>query len=273
MSRALPTQLPRLDRTLLRAFARLVPAAERADWSRSWHAELWHLHHRRRARPSLAVMADISFGLLNDALWLRAEGYRRTFSGTAVLCLATLLGLCTVALFAALTLAGTRTSLTAYLLEHLLRTAYAAPLVIFVIFATAPRRHLQQRAPNHSLHWMKRQLFLVSKAALLLLLTFLLSADLSLPLHATGPNYADFLQLLSFVILSLLALRWCLADQETRCKHCLHALATPARVGRPSRNLLEWNGTELLCKHGHGLLSIPEMETSWCQSSQWIIPA
>jgi hypothetical protein len=45
----------------------------------------------------------------------------------------------------------------------------------------------------------------------------------------------------------------------------------PARVGRPSRNLLEWNGTELNCKQGHGLLSVPEMETSWCQSSRWVV--
>jgi hypothetical protein len=40
-------------------------------------------------------------------------------------------------------------------------------------------------------------------------------------------------------------------------------------VGRPSHNLLEWNGTELLCPDGHGHLSVPEMETSWCQSSRW----
>jgi hypothetical protein len=257
----------------MRALAHLVPARERADWSRSWQAELWHLHHRHRARPSVAARVDISLGLFNDALWLRAESYRSALSGTAILCLAALFSLCIVALFAAITLTGSRTYLIAYLLEYLFRTACAAPLVIFVMFATAPRRHMQQRAPNHGLYWLKRQIFLLAKTALLLLLTFLLSTDLSLPLHATGPNYADFLQLFSFVILSLLGLRWCLADQETRCKQCLHALTHPARVGRPSRNLLEWNGTELLCKHGHGLLSIPEMETSWCQSSQWIIPA
>jgi hypothetical protein len=47
-------------------------------------------------------------------------------------------------------------------------------------------------------------------------------------------------------------------------------MATPAGVGRPSHNLLEWNGTELTCRHGHGLLSVPEMETSWCRSSHWV---
>ena len=45
-------------------------------------------------------------------------------------------------------------------------------------------------------------------------------------------------------------------------KHCLRPLAEPVRVGRPSLNFLEWNGTELLCTEGHGLLSIPEIESS-----------
>jgi hypothetical protein len=72
------------------------------------------------------------------------------------------------------------------------------------------------------------------------------------------------------VLLALVGLRWAFRDQEQRCKQCLHALATPARVGRPSHNLLEWNGTELSCRHGHGLLSVPEMETSWCESSRWV---
>jgi hypothetical protein len=76
--------------------------------------------------------------------------------------------------------------------------------------------------------------------------------------------------LLLFVPLALIGLRWAFADQEQRCKQCLRMLAGPARVGRPSHNLLEWNGTELACKQGHGLLSVPEMETSWCDSSRWV---
>ena len=47
-------------------------------------------------------------------------------------------------------------------------------------------------------------------------------------------------------------------------------LALPARVGRPSRNLLEWNGSEMNCKRRHGLLSVSEMETSWCDAIRWI---
>lgn len=31
----------------------------------------------------------------------------------------------------------------------------------------------------------------------------------------------------------MLGLRWAIHDQQQRCKHCLHSLATPSRVGRP----------------------------------------
>lgn len=274
MSPTLPSPLPLFDRKLLAAIERIVPAAERADWSRSWHAELWHLHHRRN-RPSrtqaLTLLADLSIGILRDALWLRSESWRRAYSGTALLCVASLFSLGMIALLMALYFAGGRAAMNAYLSMHLVRALFTAPLVVFVAFATASRRHLEQRSPNHNLYWLKRQLFFAIKSAQVLLLAFLLSADFALPLHAAAPNSSDFLQVLTFVLCSLLGLRWSLADQQNRCKQCLHVLATPARVGRPSHNLLEWNGTELTCKHGHGLLSVPEMETSWCQSSQWVI--
>ena len=274
MSPVLPLPLPLFDTQLLRISERIVPIAERAEWSRSWQAELWHLHHRTRSRnhlQSLALRIDLSIGVLRDALWLRTESWRRAFSGTALLCLASLLSLGVLSLLLTLCLAGGRVALQAYLPEHFVRALYASPLVLFVAFATASRRHLEQRSTRHKLYWVKRQLFFTVKSAQVLLLAFLLSADLALPSHARAPNSSDFVQILSFVVCSLIGLRWSLADQENRCKQCLQALAIPARVGRPSRNLLEWNGTELTCKHGHGLLSIPEMETSWCRSSRWVL--
>jgi hypothetical protein len=100
-------------------------------------------------------------------------------------------------------------------------------------------------------------------------LAFLLSTNLCLPIHQGFPNTSDLLQVLCFVCFALLALRWAIRDQEQRCKHCLCSLTQPARVGRPSHNLLEWNGTALMCRYGHGQLSVPEIETSWCQSSEW----
>jgi hypothetical protein len=274
MSQTLPSPLPAFDRRLLRSLSRVVPSEERAEWSRSWEAELWHVQHRHRRPPrvqSLLTITDLSIGVLRDALWLRTESWRRAFSGTALLCLASLFSFAVIASLVSLYLIGSCVALQSYLHEHFMRCAYAAPLVVFVAFATASRRHLQQRSTGHHLHRVKRQFFLSIKIVQVLLLAFLLSADIALPLHAAAPNSSEFLQIMSFVICSLVGMRWSITDQEGRCKQCLHALDTPARVGRPSSNLLEWNGTELTCKHGHGLLRVPEMETSWCQSSRWVV--
>ncbi len=270
MRSLLPSPLPLFDRRLLRAVETLVPEAEREEWLRTWQAELWHMHHRRRGSrsQSLLITTDLSIGLTRDALWLRTESWRRTFSGTPTLCLASLLGLCLLSAVIGLLFGGSWHLLGRYVGEQFDRSLLAAPLVVFVTFATASRRHIEER--NKRGYWIKRQLFFAAKTALLLLLTFLLSADVCQPIQAPLPNTADLLQLLLFVIFAVIGLRWSFRDQEQRCKQCLHSLATPARVGRPSHNLLEWNGTELACKQGHGLLSVPEMETSWCQSSQWV---
>jgi hypothetical protein len=142
--------------------------------------------------------------------------------------------------------------------------------VLFVLLATAPRRHSGEHSITRWRFWIKRQVFFLLKTVQVLLLSFLVSVDLCVPLQRSGPITADLLQLFAFVFFALIGLRWVISDQEQRCKQCLRSLTTPARVGRPSHNLLEWNGTERSCKHGHGLLSIPEMETSWCQSSRWI---
>jgi hypothetical protein len=272
MSRPVRPTLPGFERNLLSVVRRLVPAHEREEWSRTWQAELWYMHQRSRHRhvSPLAGIVDLSIGLTRDALWLRTEKWRIGSSDTAMLCLASLLGLSLLSALVALALAGSWHSLDLYLRDELLRSLIAAPHVLFVLLATAPRRHAGESGITRWRFWMKRQMFFLLKTLQVLLLAFLLSVDLCVPLHAAIPLTADLLQLFAFVLFALLGLRWAIGDQEQRCKHCLRSLTTPARVGRPSHNLLEWNGTELSCKHGHGLLSIPEMETSWCQSSRWI---
>jgi hypothetical protein len=242
------------------------------EWSRTWQAELWYMHQRSRHRhvSPVAGIIDLSIGLTRDALWLRTEKWRVAFSDTAMVCIASLLGLSLLSTLVALALAGSWHSLHLYLRDEFTRSLIAAPHVLFVLLATSPRRHSGQSSITRWRFWIKRQIFFVMKTLQILLLAFLLSVDLCVPLHTLIPLTADLLQLFSFVLFALLGLRWAINDQEQRCKHCLRSLSTPARVGRPSRNLLEWNGTERSCKHGHGLLSIPEMETSWCQSSRWI---
>jgi hypothetical protein len=277
----LPNPLPNFDRRLLHAIERIVPAAQRPEWSRTWHAELWHMHHRSRARRarsralSLALISDLSIGLTRDALWLRTESWRRALSGTPTLCLGSLAALCLLALVLDLALTGSWHALRPHLAAEFRRCFYAAPLVLFVTFATASRRHIERSPIKLSqagklVYRIKRQLFSAAKTALVLLVSFQLGADLCEPFHAVFPNTADVVQIFFFVILALIGLRWSINDREQRCEQCLHALASPARIGRPSHNLLEWNGTEQVCKHGHGLLSVPEMESSWRRSSQWI---
>jgi hypothetical protein len=272
MMPVLPTPLPRFDRWMLGAVSALVPAKEREEWMRTWQAELWHVHDRR-ARSGVrgwVVSGGFSVGLTRDACWLRGDRWRRAYRGTAGLCLASLGGCCAVAAVVAFLLCGSLAGVRAAVWVPCLRTAFAAPLVLFVSFATASRRPLERLSVAGLVVEVRRGAFLAVKTLEVLVLAFLLSVDLCEPMAAALPNTAELLQLLCFVLLALVGLRWAFRDQEQRCKVCVHALAGPARVGRPSHNLLEWNGEELSCRHGHGLLSVPEMETSWCASSRWV---
>jgi hypothetical protein len=264
--------LPLSDRRLLLAVGKIVPRAEREEWSRVWQGELWHTRYGRRdgAGRELCVAADLSLGLACDALWLRGESWRRALCGTAILCLAWLAGLCVCAGLATLGLGGGWHRPGAHLEAQALRFMFAAPLVVFVSFATASRRQTIESSAERTIFRIRRALFCAAKTGLLLLLAFLLSVDVCQPVHLFLPNTADLLQILFFVVLALAGLRWGFADQEQRCEQCLRVLASPARVGRPSHNLLEWNGTEQVCRQGHGVLSVPEMESSWRQSSEWV---
>ena len=262
-------QLPACDRILLQIAVLLVPAAERVEWTRSWHGELWH---RRFARPAvMRSTIDLYSGLLCDALWLRAESHRRALAGTVLLCL---ISLCVSVLLAAFPLylvLGNGRVLCSYLAANAPRFMIEGSLVTVVSFATAARftEHSSRVSPTAQI---LASVFQALKMVLVLVIAFLLSGDMTQPLHYAHPFTAEVIQPEIFVVLALLALRWSFSDSEGRCKHCLRSLAMPTRVGRPSRNFLDSNGTELVCESGHGLLSIPEMETSWCGSSRWIAP-
>jgi hypothetical protein len=260
-------QLPACDRVLLQVAVRLVPAAERVEWTRSWHGELWHRRFPRRAVTRSTM--NLYPGLLRDALWLRAESHRRALAGTVLLCL---ISLCVSVLLAAFPLylvLGNGRVLFSYLAANAARFIIEGSLVTVVSFATAARfiEHSSRVSPTAQI---RASLFQAVKMVLVLLIAFLFSGDITQPLHYAHPFTAELIQPQIFVVLALLALRWSFSDSEGRCKHCLRSLAMPTRVGRPSRNFLDSNGTELVCDSGHGLLSIPEMETSWRASSRWI---
>jgi hypothetical protein len=122
---------------------------------------------------------------------------------------------------------------------------------------------------------VRRWHFLAAKLALILPLVYFTSIDLAYGnivsrLHSVGPISSQYLQLASSFLGLLFAFRWALRDQRGRCPVCLRLLTNPARVGEASRNFLAWNGTELICAGGHGLLHIPEIPTSWFSTQRWL---
>jgi len=262
----LHADVPFFDRILLRTLRYAVPPRDRDDWVRSWHSEIWHLNHHRapRTRPA----ATLAVGLTRDALWLRTESWKRALHGTAILCIAVLASLCVAFAVVGLLLTGSHQELVFQFGAQYRRFLLESVLVVLVTSATTFRRHVHPASAN--LPRLRRTVFFALKSALILQLAFLASSDLCQPLHAAFPLAGDLLQTLLAVVLSITGLRWAFHDQEARCKHCLRALQSPARIGRPSHNLLEWNGTEQVCRHGHGRLSLPEMETSWCRNGQWL---
>ncbi len=264
----LPSPLTRTDRLLLATTRWLVPAGEREDWERAWQAELWHRTHARRVDSA----PGLSCGVIQDALWLRTETVSRAVTGTPSLCVLLLGSLLLLATIPAVIVAGSLRAFAELAVSTLPRIAAESSLVAFVSFATAVTSLEENLSTPRRLR-LKARLFLMAKMVLILLLAWMLSADLTWPVRVFYPFTALILQSLSFVVFGLLGSRWSAIDSALRCQHCLCSLASPARVGRPSWNFLEFNGTELECKQGHGHLSVPEIETSWCQSSVWIASA
>jgi hypothetical protein len=67
----------------------------------------------------------------------------------------------------------------------------------------------------------------------------------------------------------ILAFRCAFADQRKRCPECLETLSLPARIGSSAQIFLEWHGTELMCRKGHGLLHVPEVRVSY-YTDRWL---
>jgi hypothetical protein len=108
----------------------------------------------------------------------------------------------------------------------------------------------------------RRWIFFAMKAALLLPVVYFGSLDLA---SLVGAGF----QAHGFIVGTVVAMRWALADQRRRCPVCLRVLSNPTRIGGPSHVFLEWYGTELICVQGHGLLYIPEILTSCYSTQRW----
>jgi hypothetical protein len=131
----------------------------------------------------------------------------------------------------------------------------------------------EYKVSSQKLSWslrLRRWGFLACKIALLLPIVYFVSLDLAYQRTTAHLFAPETIQVISAFSVCLFGLRWVLRDQRQRCPVCLRRLTHPARVGQPSRNFLAWNGTELICVAGHGLLHIPEIETSWFNSQRWL---
>ena len=160
------------------------------------------------------------------------------------------------------------------------RTRGPKDLFLFAVFlaclalpATTSLPLGEYRLCSRKLSWstrLRRWSFLGWKIALLLPIVYFVSLDLAHLRPTIDPLSAEYIQIVSAFSVCLFGLRWALRDQRQRCPVCLRRLTHPARVGQPSRNFLAWNGTELICAGGHGLLHVPEMPTSWFSTQRWL---
>jgi hypothetical protein len=128
--------------------------------------------------------------------------------------------------------------------------------------------------PRHTMRssWTERTrrwFFLWSKLLLLAPLVHFTAMDAAYG-HTQSVVTSQYIQLSLSFFGFLFGLRWILEDQRRRCPVCLRVLSNPARVGEASRNFLAWNGTELICVGGHGLLHIPGHPTSWFGTQRWL---
>ncbi len=117
---------------------------------------------------------------------------------------------------------------------------------------------------------LRRWLFLAIKLALVFPAVYFVSVDLAYLVRDVSPIRSEYIQIVASFVLCLSALHCVVRDQRRRCPVCLSTLSSPARVGQASRNFLDWNGTELICTGGHGLLHVPELPTSWFHTQRWL---
>jgi hypothetical protein len=148
-------------------------------------------------------------------------------------------------------------------------------LVVAIIALPATTALPLGEYPRHSgrVPWAaraRRWIFFWSKFAFVVPIVYLASVDLAYGVRSPSVTSAQYIQLALSFFGFLFAFRWILQDQRKRCPVCLRVLSNPARVGQASRNFLAWNGTELICAGGHGLLHIPELPTSWFGTQRWL---
>jgi len=275
-----PARIDVFAQWLLPRAVQLVPRPRRADWQREWQAELWHFRnqstHPASARSCLTATISLSYGLLADAAWLRSDQWKENARGSAASCLAALFLYCLLCILVERVYAGSWHSFGALIASHFLGGfIFIALPAIFAAFATYPLRPLRcdhRHSSNEGFLSTRTRwnLFLSVKILLTLALGFFATIAITAPVRLVIGPLTDWIELLLWAFAVTFGLRWALLNQERRCQRCLRILSQPTRVGVPSHNFLEWNGTELACSDGHGHLHVPEMQGSWCWYDRWV---
>jgi hypothetical protein len=115
--------------------------------------------------------------------------------------------------------------------------------------------------------------YFLAKSGLLLAAVFVVALELarylSVAFTGTAHGLAGILSLWLFMVGAIGALSWAIHDQRQRCRVCLQRLGMSAHVGCPSYSLLDWAATEMMCAAGHGMLHIPDTESSWLDHDRW----
>lgn len=265
--------MTRVYLAILWAGGRIVRESDRAEWRAEWQTELWYaMEEADRGR-----LTSFCLGSWRDALWKRMHAGIGRWHGSVLMigdrpcfpeppaiecahplespfrCLALLALLALVAVLISLSraegmLAGGR------LLVSLLPWCAIFWPVVAVTSSAGGGEYARHR------NWFRRGCFYGVKAVLLLLIVAFGASSL-----ASLPSRIDLACFGVFI-----AIRWAMLDQRHRCPDCLRLLDKPVRMGSRSRILLEWNGTELLCLRGHGVMHVPEMPGIWFRRSRWM---
>jgi hypothetical protein len=128
----------------------------------------------------------------------------------------------------------------------------------------------RQKKPTHWTTGLRRWAFLGRKVFWIAAIVYFASLAAAYANPAMNVATSQYIQLAVSFFGFLFAFRWALRDQRKRCPVCLRSLTNPARVGQASCNFLAWNGTELVCLGGHGLLHVPDIPTSWFSTQRWL---
>jgi hypothetical protein len=142
---------------------------------------------------------------------------------------------------------------------------------IFVAWMAGAHGHAGSPGTGNKYRWWG---FFAAKAFLLLLASFVaaleLTRHLSVLLTGAVQPMSNVISMWVFLVLAIGALSWTIYDQRRRCRVCLRRLGLSVQVGCPGYTLLDcWAATELVCPEGHGILYMPESESSWLEGDQW----